>query len=59
MEITKEEINKVVKECPYADKSIDSMHTCDLEFHYRKICPSPECICAEKFGLLQKEREWR
>ena len=49
--MTKEEINKVVKECPYADKSIDSMHTCDLEFHYS--------ICAERFGLLQKEQEGR
>lgn len=57
--MTKEEINKIVKDCPYADKSIDSMHTCDLEFHYRKICPSPKCICAERFGLLQRGQEGR
>lgn len=55
--MTKEEINKIVKECPYADKSIDSMHTCDLEFHYRKICPSPECLCAKRFGLLEPQKD--
>lgn len=25
--------------------------SCGLEFHYRKVCPSEECVCAEKFGL--------
>lgn len=53
--MTQEEIREYVKKCPYADKSIDTMHTCKLEFHYRKICPSPKCICAEKFGLAESE----
>jgi len=25
--------------------------SCDLEFHYEKVCPSHECICAERLGL--------
>ena len=53
--MTQEEIREYVKKCPYADKSIDSIHTCDLELHYRKICPSSECICAKKFGLAESE----
>lgn len=53
--MTHDEIKNYVKNCPYSDKSIDTMHTCDLEFHYRKICPSPECFCADKFGLKRKE----
>lgn len=57
--MTKEEIREHVKNCPYSDKSIDSIHTCDLEFHYRKICPSPECFCAEKFGLKKQTVEER
>lgn len=57
--MTKEEIREYVKKCPYSDKSIDSIHTCDLEFHYRKICPSPECLCDEKFGLKKQTVEER
>ena len=53
--MTGEEIKDYVKKCPYADKSIDTIHTCDLEFHYRKICPSAECACAKKFGLKEVE----
>ena len=53
--MTNEEIKEYVSKCIYSDKSIDSMHTCSLEFHYRKICPSPDCLCADKFGL-KKER---
>ena len=53
--MTIKEINEYVKNCPYSDKSIDTIHTCDLEFHYRKICPSPECVCADKFGLKREE----
>lgn len=47
--MTKEEITQYVKNCPYSDKSIDTIHSCGLEFHYRKICPSKECVCAKKF----------
>lgn len=47
--MTKKEIEEYVKNCPYSDKSIDTMHTCGLEFHYKKICPSKECICARRF----------
>lgn len=47
--MTIEEIKEYVKKCPHSDKSIDSMHTCNLEFHYRKICPSKECACAKLF----------
>lgn len=49
--MTTEEIKEYVRNCPYADKSIDTIHTCDLEFHYRKICPSAKCLCAERFGI--------
>ena len=47
--MTEQEINEYVRKCPYADKSIDSKHSCAVEFHYRKICPSKECICADLF----------
>ena len=49
--MSREKIEEYVRNCPYADKSLDSIHSCDLEFHYRKICPSKECLCAKKFGL--------
>jgi hypothetical protein len=49
------EVEAFVKNCPYSNKSIDSLHTCDLEFHYQKICPSSKCICAVFFGLKDKE----
>ena len=52
--MTNEEIKEYIKKCPYSDKSIDSMHSCSLEFHYKKICPSPECLCANKFGLKKE-----
>lgn len=52
--MTNEEIKEYIKKCPYSDKSIDSIHSCDLEFHYKKICPSPECLCANKFGLKKR-----
>ena len=58
--MTKEEINDYVKKCPYSDKSIDTIHSCDLEFHYRKICPSQECLCAKLFygnGAKDGEQE--
>ena len=57
--MTKEEIEEYVRNCPYSDKSIDSRHSCDLEFHYRKICPSSECACAKKFGLAEGGEELR
>ena len=46
--MTEEDIKKYVNQCPHSDKSIDATHTCDLEFHYRKICPTIECLCAKK-----------
>lgn len=55
--MTEEEIKKYVNQCPHSDKSIDATHTCDLEFHYRKICPSKDCFCSEKFGLKFKEKK--
>lgn len=55
--MTKEEIKIYVQNCPYSDKSIDTIHTCDLEFHYRKICPSKDCICAKKFGLIEESEK--
>lgn len=54
--MTEEEIKKYVNQCPHSDKSIDATHTCDLEFHYRKIRPTIECLCAKKFGLKSKEK---
>lgn len=51
--MTREEIEEYVRNCPYSDKSIDSRHSCNLEFHYRKICPSSECACAKRFGLAE------
>ena len=47
--MTKEEIEKYIRKSPYSDKSIDTKHTCDLEFNYNKICPSKDCVCANKF----------
>ena len=54
--MTNDEIKEYVRKCPYSDKSIDSMHTCDLEFHYRKICPSAKCACAKKFWPEGEEK---
>lgn len=53
--MTKEEIKEYVKNCPYSDKSIDTMHTCALEFHYRKICPSKKCACAKRFYEAEED----
>lgn len=47
--MTEAEIKEYVRKCPYSDKSIDTIHSCDLEFSYKKICPSKECACAKKF----------
>lgn len=55
--MTRDEINEYVRNCPYSDKSIDSIHSCKLEFHYRKICPSSSCICAKRFGIAESEDE--
>lgn len=54
------EIDEIICKCPYfsgkntIDRSNLGTHigSCDLEFHYRKICPSAECLCAKKFGLI-------
>ena len=55
--MTRDEINEYVRNCPYSDKSIDSIHSCDLEFHCEKICPSSSCLCAKKFGIYKTESE--
>lgn len=34
-----------IMKCPYYDYG-----TCDLEFHYEKICPSEKCVCAKAMG---------
>lgn len=52
-------IEAYIMKCPYfagkntIDRSKYGTHigSCALEFHYRKICPSNECICAERLGL--------
>ena len=53
--MTEKEIQNHVRKCPYFGnpKTIDSRSSCDLEFHYKLICPSPKCICAEKLGLKE------
>lgn len=61
--MTKEEIDEYICKCPYfsgakcIDRSILGTHigSCSLEFHNKKICPSPECICAGKFGLAEPQ----
>ena len=53
--MTKAEIKEYVKNCPYSDKSIDTTHTCALEFHYRKICPSKKCACAKRFYEAEED----
>jgi hypothetical protein len=52
--MTNKEIDEYILKCPYfsgkntIDRSALGTHigSCDLEFHYRKICPSVECLCA-------------
>jgi len=52
-------IEAYIMKCPYfaekntIDRSKYGTHigSCDLEHHYRKICPSHECLCAERLGL--------
>lgn len=66
--MTAKEIDAHITACPYfggkgcIDRKIfeDGMtHIgfCKLEFHYRKICPSKECLCAEKLGLKGADDE--
>ncbi len=57
--MNEQEIQDYVRKCPYfgSPKTIDSMSSCALEFHYKKICPSSRCLCAEKLGLRgEKEK---
>ena len=60
--MTTAEIDRHITDCPYfggkdcIDRKFingESVHvgTCALEFHYRKVCPSAECVCATHFGL--------
>ena len=58
-----EEIDRIICDCPYfqgkntINRSAMGTHIggCDLEFHYRKTCPSKECLCAERFGLAKMD----
>lgn len=61
--MTPKEIDNYIVNCPYFSgkntidrKIINGEYThigsCDLEFHYEKICPSEKCVCAKKFGLI-------
>ena len=58
------DIDRYITNCPYfwgkngIDRKLvngEYIHYggCDLEFHHRKICPSVECICAKRFGLVE------
>ena len=57
--ISRLEIEAYIMKCPYfagkntIDRSNIGTHigSCDLEHHYRKVCPSNECLCAERLGL--------
>ena len=57
--MTREEIDKYICKCPYfsgkntIDRSALGTHvgSCDLEFHYEKVCPSEKCHCADRMGL--------
>ena len=61
--MTRTEIDEYICKCPYfsgakcIDRSVLGTHigSCELEFHYKKICPSSKCICADKFGLAESE----
>lgn len=57
--MTEQEIQDYVRKCQYFGnpKTIDSRSSCNLEFHYKHICPSPQCICAEKLGLRGEDHE--
>jgi hypothetical protein len=60
-----EEIDRIICACPYfggkntIDRSSIGTHigSCDLEFHYRKICPSQECHCADRLGLGERRED--
>lgn len=57
--ISRQEIEAYIMTCPYfggkntINRSNLGTHigSCDLEHHYRKVCPSNECFCAERLGL--------
>lgn len=57
-------IEEYIMKCPYfagkntIDRSAIGTHigSCDLEYHYRKVCPSNECLCAERLGLKKEEK---
>lgn len=55
--MNEQERQKYVRNCPYFGnpKTIDTRSTCDLEWHYRPICPSAECLCAEKLGYRRNQ----
>ena len=61
--MTREEIDKYICNCPYfsgkntIDRSSLGTHigSCDLEFHYEKICPSEKCLCADRMRLGETE----
>ena len=66
--MTTKEIDTYICACPYfgGKDTIDRklfvdgtthIGECALEFHHKHICPSKECICANKlFGERENER---
>lgn len=66
--MTPKEIDNFIMQCPYFGgkniidrKTIDGelvhIGECDLEWNYRKICPSAQCACARKMGFREADHE--
>ena len=62
--MTPKEIDDFIMQCPYfGGKNIidrrfidgEAVHVgdCSLEWNYRKVCPSAQCLCAKKMGLQE------
>ena len=65
--MTPKEIDDFIMKCPYfgGKNTIDRrsingelVHCgdCGMEWHYLKICPSAQCVCAKKMGLQEGEK---
>ena len=61
------EVDDYVMNCPYfgGKNTIDRRSVggeyvhigdCSLEFHYRPVCPGPDCHCAKILGLTMGEQ---
>ena len=64
------QIDAYIMKCPYfggkntIDRRIingEPVHVgnCSLEFHYRKVCPSSECRCAEYMELTDNPQPYK